>query len=198
MHLGSLHNVRDLNLGSRLDFSQMRLAILKRFNSTLKDFNVLSSSKKLEINSVLQTGFKVNNEKINGPLILVNQNIYHWDVPMYGVGGPFGQVEEGNHLCDDKSSPFYGWNTDMLYLFEYLENRPELLLLGAGQNMAMLPAFLKDYLKSLNIKVEVLKTQSAASTFNFLKSEDRNVAFAGLPLIPTDPKGKILVQLSNN
>ena len=136
--------------------------IFKRLQSTtaLKDLNVINSSK-FVINSVLPTGFKVNHEKIQGPLIIVGNQTYNWDVPMYGVGGPI-EVANVEHEWNEKSSPFYGWNTDMLYLFEYLKEQPELLLIGTGQNLNVFPPFLRDYVLSLGIKLEVLNTVSIA------------------------------------
>lgn len=80
-------------------------------------------------------------------------------VPLYGVGGPKGTIEPfRSDTCVDASSPFYGWDSDMFYLFEHTAQPPELLLISTGQKMYPLPPNLQSYIKSLGIQFEVLNT----------------------------------------
>ena len=57
----------------------------------------------------------------------------------------------------------------------------EVLLLGCGPAMRLLPRVLKAELKQAGIIVEPMDTGAACRTFNVLMSEDRRVAAALLP-----------------
>lgn len=54
----------------------------------------------------------------------------------------------------------------------------ELLLIGTGERMEMIPAPLRTLCKSAGITVEPMDTGAAARTFNVLRAEDRRVAAA--------------------
>ncbi|HYD29692.1 MAG TPA: Mth938-like domain-containing protein [Azospirillaceae bacterium] len=58
----------------------------------------------------------------------------------------------------------------------------ELLLLGSGSKMQLLPSRLRQELRAAGIVVEVMDTGAACRTYNILLSEDRRVAAALLPV----------------
>lgn len=61
----------------------------------------------------------------------------------------------------------------------------EILLLGCGARMQMVPQSLRAPLRAAGIVVEPMDTGAAARTFNLLLSEDRRVA-AALIVMPED------------
>ena len=58
----------------------------------------------------------------------------------------------------------------------------ELLLLGSGQKMQLLPGVLRRDLRSAGVVVEVMDTGAACRTYNILLAEARRVAAALLPI----------------
>jgi len=58
----------------------------------------------------------------------------------------------------------------------------EILLIGTGARMALLPAALRADLKALGFAVEMMDTGAACRTYNLLLSEERRVAAALLPV----------------
>ncbi|HEV7372595.1 Mth938-like domain-containing protein [Arenibaculum sp.] len=58
----------------------------------------------------------------------------------------------------------------------------ELLLLGSGQKMQLLPGALRRDLRSAGVVVEVMDTGAACRTYNILLAEARRVAAALLPI----------------
>ncbi|KAJ3257472.1 hypothetical protein HK103_004547 [Boothiomyces macroporosus] len=162
------------------------------------DFNIIHDRAKKVISKVTNTGFHVQGLQIEGPIIVLNQQVILWDVPQYGVGGPKDDVEplDKDVVCTDPSSPFYGWKTEMFNIFEKVEPKPELLLLGSGGAISSVPQPIKEYVNKLGIQIDVLNSRHASSTFNVLVEEGRNSALALLPYIPTSARtGKVLVEV---
>jgi uncharacterized protein len=58
----------------------------------------------------------------------------------------------------------------------------ELLLIGTGQRMALLPSKLRADLRALGFGIEVMDTGAACRTYNVLIGEERRVAAALLPV----------------
>jgi len=56
------------------------------------------------------------------------------------------------------------------------KDRPEILLVGTGDKMTLLPAELRKALEQQGFSVELMDTGAAARTFNVLRMEDRRVA----------------------
>jgi len=54
--------------------------------------------------------------------------------------------------------------------------KPEILLVGTGDRMALLPAEFRKYLLAQGINGEPMDTGAASRTFNVLRMEDRKVA----------------------
>ena len=57
----------------------------------------------------------------------------------------------------------------------------ELLLIGTGQRMALLPSKLQAGLRALGFGIDVMETGAACRTYNVLIGEERRVAAALLP-----------------
>lgn len=152
---------------------------------------------KKAVKSINQSGFKINNVSIKGPAIVLNEELFLWDVPQFGVGGKSGDVEPVvNDGWSDPSSPFYGWTPRMFKIFEVVEKKPEMLLVGTGGALHLLPPPLRKYINDLGIQLDVMNSRQAGSTFNVLSEEGRNVALAVLPPIPTSSRtGNALVEV---
>ncbi len=58
----------------------------------------------------------------------------------------------------------------------------ELLLIGTGRKMALLPAKLRADLRALGFAIETMDTGAACRTYNVLIGEERHVAAALLPV----------------
>lgn len=74
-------------------------------------------------------------------------------------------------------------NEKTLSLFCVLEPKIDVLVIGTGDN-PITPKFstnIMKFMKKYNINVEVLPTEQACTTFNFLSGERRVVAAAMIP-----------------
>jgi uncharacterized protein len=58
----------------------------------------------------------------------------------------------------------------------------ELLLIGTGSRMALLPSKLQAALRAMGFGIDVMETGAACRTYNVLIGEERRVAAALLPL----------------
>jgi len=58
----------------------------------------------------------------------------------------------------------------------------ELLLIGTGQRMALLPSKLQTGLRAMGFGIDVMDTGAACRTYNVLIGEERRVAAALLPV----------------
>ncbi|KAI9143349.1 NADH dehydrogenase 1 alpha subcomplex assembly factor 3, partial [Paraphysoderma sedebokerense] len=117
-------------------------------------------------------GFILSGElSLNGPILLMSNSAFLWDVP---------QPKDSNG-----SSLWDGWTEDMFKVFETVEPRPELLVIGTGKSFTPLPPHLRKYLLSLGIQLETIDTKNACSTYNVMLEEGRSVAAALLPIAPT-------------
>ena len=66
-----------------------------------------------------------------------------------------------------------------------LDSNPEILLIGTGKNHQIIPADLKNKIKSQypEISIDEMTTGSACRTYNILMMEDRNVAAFLMPIL---------------
>lgn len=113
------------------------------------------------IDSYSQIGFRLNSGlRVMGPCAIFPRSVLHWNVR--GV--------------EDVSE-------DSLSLFTMLEPKLDLLVLGVGEreNLGKINFNILKFLKSKRINVEILSTDQALATFNFLNSEKRFVAGAFIP-----------------
>ncbi|KAF7302203.1 DUF498-domain-containing protein [Mycena indigotica] len=97
-----------------------------------------------------------------GAAIFLDGKIFLWDVP------------------DSVTQ----WKREHLALFEVVVPRPEILILGTGQELAHPPPSFRSFLTELGIQVDVMSTRNACSTYNLLAEEGRRVAAALAPLAP--------------
>ncbi|XP_018319641.2 NADH dehydrogenase [ubiquinone] 1 alpha subcomplex assembly factor 3 [Agrilus planipennis] len=123
----------------------------------------------LMINSYSEVGFRLNNDfTILGPVILFPRSALSWNV------GSINDITE-----------------ESLSLFTVLEPKIDLLVLGTGDKIEDTSFHKKifPFLKKHKINLEILPTDQACSTFNFLNSEGRYIAAALIPptkFTPTD------------
>ncbi|XXG43737.1 hypothetical protein AAC387_Pa01g3707 [Persea americana] len=70
---------------------------------------------------------------------------------------------------------------ESLSIFKILKPVPDILLLGCGRYIEPIDPELRRFLRSTGMKLEVIDSRNAASTFNILNEEGRMVAAALLP-----------------
>ncbi|RIA96152.1 NADH dehydrogenase 1 alpha subcomplex assembly factor 3 [Glomus cerebriforme] len=142
------------------------------------DDSAIYSSKM--ISRLTKDGFITTNDvEIKGPIILLNGDLFMWDVPQ---GQGLGQIKDG------KGGVFDNWIINFLKLFEVVIPRPELLIFGTGKSFIPIPSHIKQYLNDLGIQTEIVDTSNAIATYNVLAEEGRMVAAALLPLTPTSAR----------
>ncbi|KAL3852381.1 hypothetical protein ACJMK2_016033 [Sinanodonta woodiana] len=113
----------------------------------------------LHIAAYSNMGFKLlNGPRIFGPCAIFPKSILHWNVR---------SVEDINE--------------DSLALFCILEPKIDILIIGTGDDTKKFNYKLVKYLRSKRIGVEVLPTDLACTTFNFLNAERRPVAACLIP-----------------
>jgi uncharacterized protein len=146
-------------------------SILKRsFSQNLgKGFDVLEdpSSLKTMITAYGDHEFMVNNVFVRSSILLFPNSFLQW------------KIRDISEL-----------SIDSLRIFTLLYPSLQILLIGTGNSM-LFPHEPKaqgitDFFRKHGVKVEFLSSNVAATTFNFLNQEDRNVAAALLPLLPQD------------
>lgn len=62
------------------------------------------------------------------------------------------------------------------------DEKPELILVGSGQSMQLLPKKLKGYLSEKGLGFDIMDTGAAARTYNVLMMENRRVSALLLPV----------------
>ncbi|CAL8103473.1 unnamed protein product [Orchesella dallaii] len=113
----------------------------------------------LMIDSYNHHGFKLNNGmSVLGPMVIFPRTVLGWDVS--GV---------------EDITP------ESLALFSVLEPKPDVLVIGVGDVGAKLSLESLQFLRKKKINVEVLATQHACTTFNFLSGEGRCTAAVMVP-----------------
>ncbi|PWN25169.1 hypothetical protein BDZ90DRAFT_234371 [Jaminaea rosea] len=115
------------------------------------------------------------------PLFLLNGTAFMWDCPSLPPDAlPNGKGWE--EWLDE------GKRKETWAILDAVEPKPEVLLLGTGKTVIPPPPALRRFLNDMGIQVDAQSSHNAASTFNVLQEEGRNVAIAVLPAerIPTD------------
>ncbi|TNY18150.1 NADH dehydrogenase 1 alpha subcomplex assembly factor 3 [Rhodotorula diobovata] len=108
---------------------------------------------------------------VPSPILLIDGQCFLWDVAH--------PTQEGK---DPLGFKWDGWSQDKVRVFEALNPRPEILLVGTGTATQFAPPAFKKYLNSLGIQLDVLDSRNAASTYNLLQEEGRRVAAALYPV----------------
>ncbi|BBM98669.1 NADH dehydrogenase [ubiquinone] 1 alpha subcomplex assembly factor 3 [Marchantia polymorpha subsp. ruderalis] len=157
-HLHRLQSVNNSVMPTQLSGS-------RRFSSIYEDFDVFSGAKtgRVLIDGYDDTGFILNGVRHEGSLICLGKLVFKW--------------------TPRKPSEI---TPESLSLFELLRPPPELLILGNGKRITPARPEVRAYLKKNGIKLEAIDTKNAASTFNFLNEEGRQVAVAMLSQNSTD------------
>ncbi|XP_037800710.1 NADH dehydrogenase [ubiquinone] 1 alpha subcomplex assembly factor 3-like [Penaeus monodon] len=115
----------------------------------------------LMVDAYSQVGFRLNNGmKVLGPIAIFPRSVLSWKVK---------SVEDINE--------------DSLSLFHMLVPKIDLLVIGVGDKGNKVDPHIVHYMKNKGITLEILPTETACTTFNFLNQERRYVAGAFLPPI---------------
>ncbi|XP_055856104.1 NADH dehydrogenase [ubiquinone] 1 alpha subcomplex assembly factor 3 [Episyrphus balteatus] len=115
----------------------------------------------LMINGFSQYGFRLNNDMvIVGPMAIFPRSVLSWNI-----------------------SSFEEINEDSLSIFYTLEPKIDVLVIGIGDQKVTPQLSMKiiQFMKKYKINVEILTTEQACATFNFLNAESRMVAAALIP-----------------
>ncbi|XP_034477950.1 NADH dehydrogenase [ubiquinone] 1 alpha subcomplex assembly factor 3 [Drosophila innubila] len=115
----------------------------------------------LMVTGYSQYGFRLNNNMVLlGPISVFPRSVLSWNVNSY----------------EDI-------NEESLSLFPTLEPKIDVLIIGIGDQSptAVLSRRIIEFMKKYRINVEVLRTEQACATFNFLNAEGRMVACALIP-----------------
>lgn len=121
----------------------------------------------LMIDSYSQVGFRLNNGLyVLGPMAIFPRTVLSWNV--------------GNVLAI---------NEDSLILFCLLEPKIDVLVLGVGdtRDSSQMNSSILSFMAKYHISVEVLTTEQACATFNFLNAERRCIAGALIPPLTLRP-----------
>lgn len=115
----------------------------------------------LMINGFSQYGFRLNNDMvIIGPMAIFPRSVLSWNI-----------------------NNFEDINEDSLSIFYTLEPKIDVLVIGIGDQKVtpQLSKKIIEFMKKYKINVEILTTEQACATFNFLNAESRMVAAALIP-----------------
>ncbi|KAH8261425.1 hypothetical protein KR044_008857 [Drosophila immigrans] len=115
----------------------------------------------LMVTGYSQYGFRLNNDMVLiGPISVFPRSVLSWNV-----------------------NSFEDINEESLSLFPTLEPKIDILVIGIGDQAppTSLSKRLIEFMKKYKINVEVLRTEQACATFNFLNAEGRMVACALIP-----------------
>lgn len=105
--------------------------------------------------------------------------------PIEGYGPGFfrigGEVFHGPVLAGPEGTiPWGGYSDDASLMA--LVGKVDVLFVGTGNDIAHLPAALKDSLEEAGLGVEVMASPAACRTYNVLLSEGRRIALALIPV----------------
>ncbi|KAG0344299.1 hypothetical protein BG004_004576 [Podila humilis] len=153
-------------------------------------------SKTVTISSCTKHGF-VTTEAINlqGPVLCIGGQVFLWDIFKKS-----GAVDRSLHKTSSSSlSP--GTSTqsgrpifesmdeetakEIFKIFELMNPRPEILIVGTGKMFAPLSPAVRSVIRGYGLQVDMMSTANAAATYNMLAEEGREVAAALLPLEPS-------------
>ncbi|XP_066147407.1 NADH dehydrogenase [ubiquinone] 1 alpha subcomplex assembly factor 3 [Euwallacea fornicatus] len=115
----------------------------------------------LMIDGYSEVGFKLNNQiTILGPMIICPRSVLAWNI---------SDIEDIHE--------------ESLSLFKVLEPKVDIIVLGTGDKVENRDIFstLVNFSRKYKLSFEILPTESACPTFNFLNAEGRNVVGALIP-----------------
>ncbi|KAK3855103.1 hypothetical protein Pcinc_038479 [Petrolisthes cinctipes] len=139
--------------------------------SVVKVLN-LETDAGLMVDSFSQSGFRLNNGMmVIGPMAIFPKTVLSWRV-----------------------NSSYDINEDSLSLFYLLEPKIDLLIIGIGDKGSTVDTKVIQFMKNKGINIELMPTESACTTFNFLNQEGRYVAGALIPPISLSIREDDVVQ----
>lgn len=100
-------------------------------------------------------GFMISGERYQGSVIVMPEVVLPWEVGAFSAFGP-----------------------ESLAVLTGRKNEIDVLLLGCGPRIEMLPRALREPLRQQGLLPEPMDTGAACRTFNVLITEDRRVAAA--------------------
>ncbi|KAJ8968590.1 hypothetical protein NQ314_002256 [Rhamnusium bicolor] len=115
----------------------------------------------LMINGYSEVGFRLNNDMtILGPMVIFPRSVLSWN------------VESVTDITEEAFS-----------LFKIIEPKFDIIVLGIGDKVDNFNFYKKllPFSRKFKIPFEILPTEQACATFNFLSSEGRHVAGAMIP-----------------
>lgn len=111
----------------------------------------------------------------------MNEVVFTSAVPVDGYGPGFfrigGQVVEGSVLISDTGVCGWGGYDDAEPLLA-LVGQVDVLFIGTGEEVAHIPAGLRNQLEEAGLGVESMTSPAACRTYNVLLSEGRRIAAA--------------------
>uniref|UniRef100_A0ACD5U4P5 Uncharacterized protein n=1 Tax=Avena sativa TaxID=4498 RepID=A0ACD5U4P5_AVESA len=136
------------------------LPSLRRTFSLYDQINLIDSvpEDQLRFQSYDDTGFKINNVKYEGSLLIVENKIMTW-----------------------APKTFADITAESLSIFKVVHPIPEILILGCGKYVQPVSPELRKFIRSTGMKLEAIDSRNVASTYNILNEEGRPVAAAVLP-----------------
>ncbi|KAG6402759.1 hypothetical protein SASPL_134970 [Salvia splendens] len=136
------------------------LPSLRRAFSLYDQINIITEvpEDQLRFKEFDDTGFKVNGVRYEGSILCV-----------------------GNLLMSWKPKKFSDITPESLSIFKTVRPIPEILVLGCGKYIQPVNPELRSFIRSTGMKLEVVDSRNAASTYNILNEEGRIVAAALIP-----------------
>ncbi len=115
----------------------------------------------------------------------LNEVTYTDAEPVEGYGPGFfrvgGQVVHGGVVTGPTGTYPWGGFEDLNTLTPLI-GQIDVLFIGTGAEIAHIPTTLRDPLEAAGLGLEVMKSPSAARTYNVLLSEGRRIALAMIPV----------------
>ncbi|RWR81001.1 NADH dehydrogenase ubiquinone 1 alpha subcomplex assembly factor 3 [Cinnamomum micranthum f. kanehirae] len=136
------------------------LPSLRRAFSLYDQINLIDKvpEDQLRFQGYSDTGFTVNGVDYEGSVLVYEKLVMSWSPKK------FSEITQ-----------------ESLSIFKILKPVPDILLLGCGRYIEPIDPELRRFLRSTGMKLEVIDSRNASSTFNILNEEGRMVAAALLP-----------------
>ncbi|TBU33024.1 hypothetical protein BD311DRAFT_785142 [Dichomitus squalens] len=141
-----------------------RRAVLLRCDGGLTNILSGGDAPAVQVKTITQNGIQLADGLVlPSPCIFLNGKVFLWNAP---------------------AKTWDGWKPEHFEVFDTVVPKPEILLVGTGERVEMMPPALRQYLNKAGIQVDIMNTRNACSTYNLLAEEGRRVAAALLPLTP--------------
>jgi len=140
--------------------SNQPLPSLRRAFSLYDQINLIDNvpDDQLRFQSYTDTGFTVNGVHYEGSLLCIGNMLMSWSPKKFSEVTP-----------------------DSLSIFKTVRPIPEILVLGCGRYIEPVNPELRQFIRSMGMKLEAVDSRNASSTYNVLNEEGRIVAAALLP-----------------